>query len=182
MSDQPASTASRDDELPETLERLIQLTLTLSDQMEEQTKGINKGTTLANEARHAATKAQEQTDPKHYGQLVGTTIDSRIADSLKRLNKAAEALLSGAERSSASFQETTTAHSNTLRLIDDLRLKQDQDKRWSRWVGLGGVILAVVLTVALPRFIASFEEGCVVLGGTWTQTTTAVNVCLFPQS
>ena len=49
MSDQPASPAPHDDELQETLDRLIQLTLTLSDQMEEQTKSINKGTTQAND-------------------------------------------------------------------------------------------------------------------------------------
>jgi hypothetical protein len=40
MPDEPASPAPHKDELPETLERLIQLTLTLSDQMEEQTKAI----------------------------------------------------------------------------------------------------------------------------------------------
>ena len=181
MTDDPASPALRDDELPETLERLIQLTLTLSDQMEEQTKAINKGTTLANEARHAADAARKQTDPEHYGELIGATIDVRLADSLKRLGSASTEALNGIQRSNASFQETTTQHSNTLRLIDDLRLKQDQDRRWSRWVGLGGVIVAIVLTGALPRFLVTFEEGCVVLGGTWTQTSTGVDVCVFPQ-
>jgi len=181
MTDDPASPAPHKDELPETLERLIQLTLTLSDQMEEQTKAINKGTTLANEARHAADAARKQTDPEHYGELVGATIDVRLADSIKRLGNASGEVLNGIQRSNASFQETTSMHSATLRLIDDLRLKQDQDRRWSRWVALGGVVLAVVLTVALPRFLVTFEEGCVVLGGTWTQTTTAVNVCVFPQ-
>ncbi|WP_386629916.1 hypothetical protein [Sulfitobacter geojensis] len=173
--------APRDDELSETLERLIKLTLTLSDQVEEQTRAINKGTTLANEARHAATKAQEQTDPEHYGELIGQTVDGRIADSLSRLNKAAGALLSGAERSNASFQETTTAHSNTLRLIADLREKQRQDSRWLPWVGLGGVVLALVLTAALPRFLASYPSTCAVLGATWTATTEGVNACVFYQ-
>jgi len=176
-----SSPAPRDDELPETLERLIKLTLTLSDQVEEQTRAINKGTTLANEARHAATKAQEQTDPEHYGELIGQTVDGRIADSLNRLNKAAGALLSGVERSNASFQETTTAHSNTLRLIADLREKQRQDRRWLPWVGLGGVVLALVLTVTLPRFLASYPSTCVVLGATWTATTEGVNACVFYQ-
>ncbi|UOA17230.1 hypothetical protein [Sulfitobacter dubius] len=178
MTDTP-SPAPRDDELPETLERLIKLTLTLSDQVEEQTRAINKGTTLANEARHAATKAQEQTDPEHYGELIGQTVDGRIADSLNRLNKAAGALLSGAERSNASFQETTTAHSNTLRLIADLREKQRQDRRWLPWVGLGGVVLALVLTITLPRFLASNPTTCALIGATWTATSTGVNACVF---
>ena len=136
MTDTP-SPAPRDDELPETLERLIQLTLTLSDQVEEQTRAINKGTTLANEARHAATKAQEQTDPEHYGDLIGQTVDGRIADSLNRLNKAAGALLSGVERSNASFQETTTAHSDTLRLMNEHRQARERDRKLLPWVGLG---------------------------------------------
>lgn len=180
MTDTP-SPASRDDELPETLERLIKLTLTLSDQVEEQTRAINKGTTLANEARHAATKAQEQTDPEHYGELIGQTVDGQIADSLNRLNKAAGTLLSGAEQSNASFQETTTQHSNTLRLIQELREKQQSDRRWLPWAGLVGVVLALVLTVALPRFLASSPSTCAVLGATWTATTEGVNACVFYQ-
>ncbi len=175
----PDRPALFDAELRETLDRLGNLSLRVYDQVQEQTKAINHATTAADEARRAAKATEKQTDPETYGELVGATIDGRIANSLKRLNKAAAALLSGAERSNASFQETTTAHSSTLRLIDHLHREQHQDRRWSRWVGLGGIVLAVVLTVALPRFIGSLEEGCVVLGGTWTQTTTAVDVCVF---
>ena len=176
MSDQPAPP---DDDLRETVDLMGRLVARISDRVDTQTKVLQQLDGTLAEARAAAFTAAEQTDPEQYGQLVGATIDGRIADSLKRLNKAAETLLSGAERSNASFQETTSAHSSTLRLIDDLRLKQDQDKSWSRWVGLGGIILAIVLTVAVPRFLASFEEGCVVLGGTWTQTTRGVDVCVF---
>lgn len=82
-------------------------------------------------------------------------------------------------RSSASFQETTTAHSNTLRLIADLREKQRQDRRWLPWVGLGGVVLALVLTVTLPRFLASNPTTCALIGATWTATSTGVNACVF---
>lgn len=178
MSDQTASPAPQDDELQETLERLIRLTLTLSDQMEEQTKSINKGTTLANEARHAATAAQKQTDPEHYGELIGQTVDGRIADSLKRLQQASEAVLSGVQRSATSFQETTTAHSSTLRLIDELHEEQRKDRRWLPWVGLGAVVLALAMTLMLPRFIASYPSGCAVLGGVWQRTTTGVNACV----
>lgn len=175
MTDAPSPVPPDD----ETLERLISLTLTLSDQVEEQTRAINKGTTLANEARHAAKAAQEQTDPERYGELIGQTVDGRIADSLKRLNKAAGVLLDSAERSSTSFQETTTAHSNTLRLIQELREKQQSDRRWLPWVGLGGVVLALVLTVALPRFLANHPSTCAVIGASWTTTTTGVDACVF---
>jgi len=95
------------------------------------------------------------------------------------LNKAAGVLLDSAERSSASFQETTTQHSNTLRLIQELRENQQSDRRWLPWVGLGGVVLALVLTVALPRFLARYPSTCAVLGASWTTTTTGVDACVF---
>ena len=77
------------------------------------------------------------------------------------------------------FQETTTQHSNTLRLIQELRENQQSDRRWLPWVGLGGVVLALVLTVASPRFLASNAATCAVLGASWTTTTTGVDACVF---
>ena len=139
---------------------------------------------VSTEAQIAAFAARDQTNPENYDELIGQTVDGGIADSLKRLNKAAGVLLDSAERSSASFQETTTQHSNTLRLIQELRGKQQSDRRWLPLVGLGGVglggvVLAVVLTIALPRFLASNAAACAVLGASWTTTTTGVDACVF---
>ncbi len=168
-----------DEALQEQLDRMADLTIDMSEQVNEQTRAINYISTVASEARRAAKAAQKQTDPEHYGELVGQTIEGRLDETIKKMDRASAEILSGIQRSNASFQETTTMHSSTLSLMGELRGQQQTDRQLSRWVALGGVVLAVVMTVVLPRFIASFEEGCVVLGGTWTQTTTAVDVCVF---
>tara|TARA_R110002110_G_scaffold362782_1_gene572669 strand:- start:11650 stop:12213 length:564 start_codon:yes stop_codon:yes gene_type:complete len=179
--DQPAFPALSDDDLRETLDLMATAVASMSNRIDGLTKVANKQIAVSTEARIAAFAAREQTNPEKYGELIGQTVDGGIADSLKRLNKAAGVLLNSAERSSASFQETTTQHSNTLRLIQELREKQQSDRRWLPWVGLGGVVLALVLTVALPRFLASNASTCAVLGATWTATTQGVNACVFYQ-
>ena len=176
----PDRPALSDAELGEHLDRMADLTIDMSEQVNEQTRAINHISTVASEARRAAKAAEKQTDPEHYGELVGQTIEGRINETIKRMDRASAEILNGIQRSNASFQETTTMHSSTLSLMGELREQQQRkDRHLSRWVGLGCVVLAVVMTVVVPRFIASFEEGCVVLGGTWTQTTTAVDVCVF---
>lgn len=178
-SEQPQRPALSDADLLEQLDRMAELTIDMSEQVTDQTRAINHISTVASEARRAAKAAQKQTDPEHYGELVGQTIDGRLNETMRTMDRASAEVLNGIQRSNASFQETTTMHSSTLSLMGELREQQQKDRQISRWVGLGGVVLAIVMTVALPRFIASFEEGCVVLGGTWTQTTTAVDVCVF---
>ncbi|MEX3017951.1 hypothetical protein [Gymnodinialimonas hymeniacidonis] len=157
------------------------LTIDMSEQVHEQTKAINHISTVASEARRAAKAAEKQTDPEHYGELVGQTVEGRLDETIKKMDRASVEVLNGIQRCNASFQETTTMHSKTLSLMGELREQHQKDRQLSRWVGLGGVVLAVVVTIVLPRFIASFEEGCVVLGGTWTQSSTGVDVCVFPQ-
>ncbi|SFU18926.1 hypothetical protein [Sedimentitalea nanhaiensis] len=180
MTDTP-SPAPRDDELRETLDLMATAVASMSNRIDGLTTVAKKQIEVSTEARIAAFAARDQTNPKKYGELIGQTVDGRIADSLNRLNKAAGTLLSGVERSNASFQETTTAHSDTLRLIADLREKQRQDRRWLPWVGLGGIVLALVLTVTLPRFLASTPTACALIGATWTATSTGVNACVFYQ-
>ena len=42
-------------------------------------------------------------------------------------------------------------------------------------------LLALVLIVTLPRFMASNPSICAVLGASWTTTTTGVDACVFYQ-
>ena len=179
MTDDPVSHAPRDDELPETLERLIQLTLTLSDQMEEQTKAINKGTTLANEARHAADAARKQTDPKAFGQLVGEVIDGEIDENLARMARMATDLLKVSNHTQDVLKKAEEDRSTAQRAIWEREQKVDQFKARLPWFGLGAAVLALAMTLLLTRFLASYGPTCGVLGGVWTTTSTDTDVCAF---
>ncbi|MEP4921950.1 MAG: hypothetical protein ABJV27_19555 [Roseibium sp.] len=179
MTDDPVSPAPRDDELPETLERLIQLTLTLSDQMEEQTKAINKGTTLANEARHAADAARKQTDPKAFGQLVGEVIDGEIDENLARMARMATDLLKVSNHTQDVLKKAEEDRSAAQRAIWVRERKVGQFKARLLWFGLGAVVLALAMTLLLPRFLASNASACAVLGASWTATTTGADACVF---
>lgn len=167
-----------DEALQEQLDRMGDLTIDMSEQVNEQTRAINHISTVASEARRAAKAAEKQTDPEHYGELVGQTIEGRINETIKRMDRASAEILNGIQRSNASFQETTTVHSSTLSLMGELREQQQQDRQLSRWIGLGGIVLAMVMTVVLPRFIAAYPSGCAVLGGTWQTTTTGTPACV----
>ncbi|MEL6243698.1 MAG: hypothetical protein AAFR19_20655, partial [Pseudomonadota bacterium] len=134
---------------------------------------------VSTEARIAAFAAKDQTDPKRYGELIGQTVHARLADSLKRLDAASADVLRGVQHAQASYQETTSAHSDTLRLMNDHRQERQRDRKLLPWVSLGAVVLAFVLTVTLPRFMASYASTCAVLGATWATTSTGVDACVF---
>ncbi|QFT48999.1 hypothetical protein FIU97_20585 (plasmid) [Roseivivax sp. THAF40] len=179
MSDQPEFPALSDDEIHKSLDDIATLLSSQGNRLDEQTKVLNRLREVATEARQAAFAAREQTDPQNYGELIGQAIEGRLARTLKQLDSSSAEVLNGMQRSNASFQETTTAHSNTLRLMDEHRMQKDRDVRLLPWVGLGAVFLAVAMTVMLPRFLASYGPTCGVIGGVWTTTSTGTDVCAF---
>ena len=65
-----------------------------------------------------------------------------------------------------------------LRIVPPGILLHDLFKPFPR---IGAVVLVIVLTVTLPRFLASNASMCVVLGASWTTTTTGVDACVFYQ-
>ena len=149
------------------------------DRIDALTAATDKQMKLSTEARIAAFAAKDQTDPKRDSEVIGLTVEEHIADSLKTLNQASNDVLSGIQQSNASFQETTTTHSDTLRLMNEHRQDHQRDRKLLPWVGLGAVFLVLALTVALPRFMASNASTCAILGATWTTTTTGADACVF---
>ena len=88
-SDQPDLPALSNDELRETLDLMATAVASMSNRIDGLTKVANKQIEVSTEARIAAFAARDQTNPEKYGELIGQTVDGGIADSLKRLNKAA---------------------------------------------------------------------------------------------
>jgi hypothetical protein len=86
-SEQPELPALSDAELRETLDRLGDLSLRVYDKVQEKTKAINHVATAANEARHAAKKAEQQTDPEQYADFAVRLIDERTGEILGKMNQ-----------------------------------------------------------------------------------------------
>nr|MBC6968312.1 hypothetical protein [Roseobacter litoralis] len=58
-------------------------------------------------------------------------------------------------------------------------IKADRLKHHLPWYGLGALVLALALSVMLPRFYASTATTCTAIGAEWTTTTNGASVCVF---
>lgn len=178
-SEQPDLPALSDAELRETLDRLGDLSLRVYDQVQEQTKAINHVATAANEARHAAKKAEQQTDPEQYADFAVRLIDERTGEILGKMNQTSSDLSSVANHAQGVLRKVEDDGSASYRAIWEREQKVDRFKARLSWLVGGFAILFVVCLLVLPRFIAAYPSGCAVLGASWTTTTTDVDACVF---
>jgi len=180
MSDDPPSpTPPFDDELRETVELMSKVVARTSDRVDAQTKILKDLDGTLAEVRSATFLAAEQTDPERYGELVGATIDGKINDNLVRMGQMCVDLLQASNRARDVLAKAEEDKSIALRQLWERKQRLDQWK--SRWplFGLAALVLALALTITLPRFLASYSPGCTVLGGVWTTTSTNTDVCTF---
>ena len=154
------------------------LSLVVFDAHTEVLDRVNK---TAAEARQAAFAARSQTDPKHYGELVGETIEGKINDNLIRLGRMCVDLFEASNRAQAALKKTEEDRSDALRQIWEREQKVDRLKSRLPLFAAGAAVLALVLTIALARFLASNAVTCAVLGAEWTKTTSGVDACVFYQ-
>lgn len=182
MSDQSPSPAPlSDDELRETLEMIGTVVASVSDRVDAQTSSMDRLVKTATEARQAAFAAQNQTDPEHYGDLVGATIDGRITDTLRRLTYVANTLDQKSGETSKVLDQLSKDKWEILREVRDREEKAARLKRLLPWFGLGALVLALALAVLLPRFSAINGSTCAVFGGQWLSTSTSGFACVHYQ-
>lgn len=180
MSDAAAPTPF-EIELRETLERLGDLSLKLNDRVEEQTKVISHATTMTNEARRAAEATKQQTDPDQYAEYAIEVIEERLSEQMKDIRQTASDLLKASSYTREVLSKADQDRTDAQRQLWEREQKLDRVKSRLPWFGLGAVVLALALTVTLPRFLASNASMCAVLGASWTTTTTGVDACVFYQ-
>lgn len=179
MSDDAAAPTPFEIELRETLERLGDLSLKLNDRVEEQTKVISHATTMTNEARRAAEATKQQTDPDQYAEYAVEVIDERLEERMKDIRQTASDLLKASSYTREVLSKADQERTDAQRQLWQREQKLDRFKSRLPWFGLGAVVLALVLTVTLPRFLASNASMCAVLGASWATTTTGVDACVF---
>ena len=125
------------------------------------------------------TDASSQTNPKAYGELVGETIDGKIGDNLVRMARMITDLRHATNATGETLQKAEEDKFAMFRQVRDREEKADRLKHRLPWFASGAVVLALVLTIALPRFYASNAATCAVLGAEWTQTTAGARACVF---
>lgn len=116
MSDTPASPAPlSEDDLREMLDLLATAVASISDRVDDQTRALDRMNKTATVARSAVFAARKQTDPEHYGEIVGATIDGRIGDTLTRVGEMAGDLLRASNHTQEVFKKAEQAKSDTMR-------------------------------------------------------------------
>lgn len=178
MTDQSPSPALSDDELRETLDLLSTVLASVSDRVDAQTGAMDRLVKTATEARQAAFAARSQTDPEHYGELVGKTIDGKINDNLVRMGQMCVDLFEATHRAQATLKKAEEDKWEILEKVRDRERKAERLKRNLPWFGLGAVALALVMTVMLPRFSAINGATCAVFGGQWLTTPSSGYACV----
>ena len=166
--------------LGETMDLLGVVVAQMADKLDQHGQtlaGIHK---IALESRDAAQAAKSYTDPQRYGRHIGNEIDKALVAPLNRL----EALHSGF---AADQQDTRCTLDDLTRQEEAVlqRLRDDQESagRWKRhipFMALFGLILALGLSIALPRFMAVNSTACAVLGGEWLKENASGRLaCVF---
>lgn len=179
MTSDTASPALPDDELRETLDLLSTVIASVSDRVDNQGDLLNRLTKTAAETRQAAFAARSQTDPELYGEVIAETVQSQTRGALERIVKAGILLTNETEKTARVLEQAKEDKWAVLRDVRDREEKADRLKHLLPWFGLCAVILALGLTVLLPRFLASNSATCAVLGAEWTRTTSGVDACVF---
>ncbi|WP_417585458.1 hypothetical protein [Pelagibacterium sp.] len=149
--------------------------------MDDQTRILDRVNKTATEARSAAFAAQRQTDPEAYGEMIAAMLDRHLYESFNRLVKVTTILH---EQTNHTRDVLEKAEEDKWAILQDVRNRDGEAERLKLrlpWFALGAAALTLVLTVALPRFLASNGVACAVLGAEWTATTSGINACVFYQ-
>ena len=176
---QAPSPALSDDELRETLDLLSTVMASVSDRVDSQTQVLDRVNKTATEARQAAFAAQTQTDPERYGEMLGRAVASHIGKTLNRLDATGANLSAAASQAEMALTKAEQDRSDAYRAIWERERKVDRVKASLPWFGLGAVVLAVAMTVGLPRVLAGNGAMCIAMGAEWTRTTSGREACVF---
>ena len=131
---------------------------------EQALAGVQKVTL---ESRDAAQAAKQQTDPARYARHIEQELEKTIGRVLDRLDVQHSNCEVDRRDTRFLLDELVQQEENVLQ-----RLREDQERagRWKKripFIALFGLVLALSLAIALPRFLVVNGTACAVLGGEW---------------
>lgn len=166
--------------LAETVDLLGVVVAKMSEKLDQHGETLATVQKTALESRDAAQAAKAYVDPQRYGRHIGNEIDKALAAPLDRLEGLHSVFAADRQDTRRTLDDLTRQEEAVLqRLRDD----QESAERWKKrlpFIALFGLVLALGLTIALPRFLASNGAACAVLGGEWLkENATGRLACVF---
>jgi hypothetical protein len=167
----PATLALSDAELRETIDLHSGVLAKMSDKIDAQgalqLKLIDTVIGGMDAILDAARAAKQQTDPARYARHIEQELDKTIGRILDRLDVQHSNFEADRRDTTYRLEELVQQEENVLQ-----RLRDDQERagRWKKripFIALLGLVLALGLAIALPRFMVVNGTSCAVLGGEW---------------
>lgn len=167
----PATAALSDAELRETIDLHSGVLAKMSDKIDEQgtlqLKLIDTVIGGMDAILDAARAAKQQTDPARYARHIEQELDKTIGRVLDRLDVQHSNFEADRRDTAYRLEELVLQEENVLQ-----RLRADQERagRWKKripFIAFFGLVLALGLAIALPRFFVANGTACAVLGGEW---------------
>jgi hypothetical protein len=153
--------------LGETVDLLGVVVAKMSDKLDQHGEILAAVRKTALESRDAAQAAKTYADPQRYGRHIGNEIDKALAAPLDRLEGLHLALAADRRDASRSLDELVRQEEQILQRLRDELARAGRWKKRIPFIALFGLVLALGLTIALPRFTAGNCLACAVLGGEW---------------
>lgn len=163
----PASPAVSLAALGETVDLLGVVVAKMSEKLDQHGETLAVIQKTALESRDAAQTAKAYADPQRYGRHIGNEIDKALGVPLDRLEGLHLALAADRRDASRTLDELVRQEEQTLQRLRDELVRAGRWKKRAPFIALFGVVLALGLSIALPRFMAGNGTSCAVLGGEW---------------
>lgn len=153
--------------LGETVDLLGVVVAKMSEKLDQHGETLAVVRKTALESRDAAQTAKAYADPQRYGRHIGNEIDKALAAPLDRLEGLYLGLAADRRDASRTLDELVRQEEQTLQRLRNEVANAGRWKKRAPFLALFGFVLALGLTIALPRFMADNGTACAVLGGEW---------------
>ena len=176
----PVSPAPSIAALGETVDLLGVVVAQMSEKLDQHGLTLAGMQKIAVESRDAAQAAKAFSDPKRYADHIGQEVYDALGESLDRLEALHTGFVTDRQDVGRTLGELVKQEEQTLQRIRDDQARAGRWKKRLPFIALFGLVLALGLAIALPRFMAGNGTACAVLGGEWLRgPETGKQACVF---
>ena len=162
-----ARPALSDAALRETLDLMGTVVANMAGKLDRQGQILAEVQKAAAESRDSAQAAKTHTDPKRYAAHIGQEVYDALGESLDRLEALHTGFAADRQDASRTLADLARQEEQTLLRLRDELAKAGRWKKRIPFIALFGLVLALGLAIALPRFMLVNGTSCAVLGGEW---------------